>query len=139
MTEALDVEEGQKILEVGTGSGYQAAILAKLVGEKGLVITTEIRTKLFEFAKKNLEKSRNVLPVKTDGSRGCAARAPYDRIIVTAAATKVPEKLWEQLKEKGVMVITIGDEMHKIEKISGKERRAFLGYFAFVPLKERSM
>ncbi len=136
MTEALDVKEEQKILEVGTGSGYQAAILSEIVGDSGLVVTTELRKSLHDFAAKNLATYKNVIIVMADGSKGYEGKAPYDRIIVTAAATSLPEKLWWQLKEGGIMVIPIGDEMYKIEKINSKERRTFLGYFAFVPLKE---
>ena len=136
MTEALGVKEGMKILEVGTGSGYQAAIIAELVGENGLVVTTEVRKKLFEFANENLRHCKNVLVVAADGSKGFLGKAPYDRIIVTAAGTKVPDEIWSQLKKGGIIVIPIGNEMYKIKKTGGKEKRAFLGYFAFVPLKE---
>lgn len=136
MTQALEPAAGQKILEVGTGSGYQAAILAEIVGEHGLVVTTEIREPLFDFAVRNLKKYKIITILNIDGSRGYAKEAPYDRIIVTAAAAEIPERLLEQLKEGGVMVIPVGDEMHKVRKAKGTIKKTFIGYFAFVPLKE---
>ncbi len=137
MTEALHPEKGQKILEIGTGSGYQAAILAEIVGKKGMVITTERIKELFEFANNNLKKSGcvNVIAINADGTAGYAKHAPYDRIIVTASSPEVPKPLIEQLKAGGRMVIPVGDEMFLIEKISKTEtRKTFLGYYAFVPL-----
>ncbi len=136
MTEALDAREGQKILEIGTGSGYQAAILSELAGDKGKVVTTEVRASLFDFAKINLKKYRNVIVIHADGSKGCEEYAPYDRIIVTASATKIPPKLVEQLKDNGIMIIPVGDEMYKIEKRKNAIKKTFMGYFAFVPMKE---
>ncbi len=136
MTEALDIKEGHKVLEVGTGSGYQAAILSNIVGNSGLVVTTEFRKTLHESAAKKLLKYKNIIAVLADGSKGYKEKAPYDRIIVTASGTKVPEPLLGQLKENGVMVIPIGNEMHRIEKAKGGLKKTFLGHFAFVPLKE---
>lgn len=136
MTETLQPAKGQKILEVGAGSGYQAAILAEIVGSKGKVITTEVIPELARFAEENLKRCgyKNVFVILWDGSLGYASEAPYDRIIVTAAAPKIPEPLIEQLKKGGRLVIPIGDELYVIEK--NKEiRKTFLGYYAFVPMK----
>lgn len=134
MTEALQPKNGQKILEVGAGSGYQAAILASIVGEKGRVITTEIRRTLYEIAKKNLRNYKNVEVILYDGSRGYEKEAPYDRIIVTAEAPEIPKPLIEQLKTNGRLVIPVRDEMYIVEKIDGKIKKKSLGYFSFVPL-----
>ncbi len=137
MTEALDVKPGQKVLEVGTGSGYQAAILSVLVGKKVSVITTERIKQLYDFAKDNLEKCgfRNALVVNADGSQGFEKMAPYDRIIVTASAEKVPELLLKQLKNGGKLVIPVGNELLLVKKIKPKEfKKTFLGYYVFVPL-----
>jgi protein-L-isoaspartate(D-aspartate) O-methyltransferase len=134
MTEHLAVERGQKILEIGAGSGYQAAILSEIVGQRGRIITTEIIPKLALFAENNLTKYKNVKVVCCDGSLGYENEAPYDRIIVTAASPNVPAPLINQLKDNGKMIIPIGDEMYLIEKHEKETRETMLGYFAFVPL-----
>ncbi len=141
MTEALELAEGQKVLEVGAGSGYQAAIIAERFGSKGKVITTEIIPKLAKFAKDNLKKAgiKNVAVVEWDGSQGYEREAPYDRIIVTAACPSLPNHLIGQLKEKGIIVAPVGpldgQMMIKGVKKKGKLETEPLGYFAFVPLK----
>ena len=134
MTQAIEPDSGQKILEIGTGSGYQAAILSELVGPKGKVYTLERIKELALFAKKNLKDYKNVLAIHTDGTKGYAKAAPYDRIIVTAAASELPMAIFKQLKEKGIMVIPIEDHLFKITKQKGKPVMEDLGLFAFVPL-----
>lgn len=134
MTEYLDAKPGNKILEVGAGSGYQAAILSEVVGEKGKIISTEVIPKLAGFAEQNLKKYKNVKVICSDGSLGYEPEAPYDRIIVTASAPDVPEPLLKQLKDNGKIIIPIGAEMYLIEKQKGKIRKTMLGYFRFVPL-----
>ncbi len=138
MTEALDLKEGQKILEVGSGSGYQAALLAELAGRNGKVITIEIIPELAGFAEKNLRRDgyTNAEVIPGDGSKGYAEEAPYDRIMVTASATRIPQKLVEQLKEGGRMVIPVGEEMYLIRKNKGKIEKTMLGHYMFVPLVE---
>ncbi len=141
MTELLEAEEGNKILEIGSGSGWQAAILARIIGEKGKVYTIEINKELAEFAKKNLAKIgiKNVEIICKDGSLGLSEKAPFNRIIVTAACPSA-EHLIEQLKENGILVAPVGNEhvqkmtvykkkKHKIEKSE------YPGYFVFVPLR----
>ena len=110
MSQALEVKLGHKILEIGTGSGYQAAILAEIVGSKGMVYTTEIKPSLVKFAKKNLKKAgiKNVKVIHADGSKGYARAAPFDRMIVTAAAPSTPKPLLKQLKIGGILVIPVG-------------------------------
>ncbi len=140
MTEALEVKEGNKILEVGTGSGWQAAILGKLVGEKGLVYTIEVNPQLVEFAKENLRKVglKNVKVFEGDGSLGLKEYAPFDRIIVTAAAPDFPKPLIQQLKVNGIMVIPVGNiylqEMYVVKKLKSKLEKKSIGPFMFVPL-----
>lgn len=133
MTEALDVKKGQKILEIGAGSGYQAAILSEIVND-GKVITIEINEKVFEFAKKNLNNFKNVSVILGDGSMGYGKEAPYDRIIVTASAPSIPNALIEQLKKGGKLVIPVGNEMILLEK-NDRIKKTMLGYFSFVPLR----
>lgn len=125
MTELLDVREGQKVLEVGTGSGYQAAIVGKIVGPKGHVWTIERLPGLAEAARRRLEALglANVTVVVGDGTEGLASEAPFDRIIVTAAAPEPPQPLIEQLREKGVMVIPVGSrDFQRLEIIRKGER-----------------
>lgn len=142
MTQALEAKKGNKILEIGAGSGYQAALLGRIVGSKGRIYTTEIIHKLVEFAKENLrcKEYGNVQIIETDGSLGLGRFAPYDGIIVTAACPSVPEELISQLKVGGILVIPVGDlymqNILKIRKISSKETTTEnLGSFMFVPLR----
>ena len=143
MTQALELKARQKVLEIGTGSGYQAALIAYIIGSKGKVLTTEIVPELAEFAKANLKKAKikNVTVMQIDGSLGYEKEAPYDRIMITAASPKVPEHLLKQLKDKGILVVPVGDlygqEMLRIRKAKGKGKvkSESLGRFAFVPLK----
>ena len=141
MTEALDIKKGQKILEIGTGSGWQTALLSKLVGEKGFVYTIEIIENLVKFAKANLKKLdiKNVKVIKGDGSLGLKKYAPFDRIIVTAAAPDVLKPLLKQLKLNGTMVIPIGNlylqSMYVVKKLKKGIEKKSIGSFMFVPLK----
>jgi len=139
MTQALNVKEGDKILEVGTGSGYQSAILSVLVGKNGKVYTTEIIKELYELSKKNLIPYKNVKVFNIDGSQGLKSYKPFDRIIITAASPRIPENLIEQLKLNGILITPVGDrynqEMLKIIKKKNKLEIKGLGDFLFVPLK----
>ena len=141
MTQALELKEGDKVLEVGSGSGYQAAIIANIIGNKGKLISTEIVNDLAELAKENIKKLKlkNVEIIKHDGSKGYDKEAPYDKIIITAACPKIPRPLIKQLKEGGIIVAPVGDmneqAMIKGRKIKGKLIEEKLGDFMFVPLK----
>jgi protein-L-isoaspartate(D-aspartate) O-methyltransferase len=140
MTEALNVKKGQKILEVGAGSGWQAAILSCLVGEKGSVYSIEIVKELADFARKNITKIgvKNVEILLRDGSLGLPEEEPFDRIIVTAAAPDVPKPLLKQLKVDGIMVIPTGNmylqDMLVVKKTKNGDDRKSIGNFMFVPL-----
>ncbi len=139
MCEALDIKEGQKILEIGTGSGYHAAIVSKLVGETGHVYTTERIESLAENAKKNLEAANitNVTVELGDGSLGLEKYSPYDRIYVTCAAPKVPDPLINQLKNLGKLLIPVGNricDLILLEKENNELKRKNLGGCVFVPL-----
>jgi protein-L-isoaspartate(D-aspartate) O-methyltransferase len=110
MSEWLDVKDGQNILEIGTGSGWQTAILSYLVGT-GTVYSIEIHPELEKFARKNLEKFclDNVNVILGDGSIGYLEAAPYDRIIITAACTEIPLPLLDQLSDDGLIIAPVGD------------------------------
>jgi protein-L-isoaspartate(D-aspartate) O-methyltransferase len=109
MLKELECEPRLRALEVGAGSGYAAAVLGQLVAE---VYTVEVRPALAERARQNVERSlaRNVHVVEGDGSRGLPAHAPYDRILVSAAPSRVPGALVEQLAVGGRIAIPVGDE-----------------------------
>lgn len=134
MTEALELEKGQKVLEIGAGSGYQAAILSKIVGSEGKIYTIERLKDVYGLAKSALKNYKNVQIILGDGSLGYEAKAPYDRIIVTAMAPNVPKKLFEQLKEGGIMVLPVKQLMLKVKKVNERQITENLGYFSFVPL-----
>ncbi|MBT8148075.1 MAG: protein-L-isoaspartate(D-aspartate) O-methyltransferase [Gammaproteobacteria bacterium] len=141
MTDLLDTEPDHKVLEIGTGSGYQAAVLSKLVKE---VYSVERVTELAESARQRLAELGydNVHVRCDDGNKGWSEAAPFDAIIVTAAATEMPESLVEQLAPGGRMIIPIGQRWgHQELKLVTKDKqgklltRDVLGV-AFVPLLE---
>ena len=135
-TEKLEIKTGDKVLEIGTGSGYQACILMEL-GAK--VYTIEYNQKLYERTKAFLPKvGYKPYFFLGDGSKGLPAKAPYDKIIVTAGAPVIPTALTDQLKENGILVIPVGDRekqsMLVIRKKNGKLLKEEFQNFAFVPL-----
>lgn len=144
MTELLEPGPGMKVLEVGTGSGYQAAVLAEIVGPRGHVWSMERIPELAEWARRNLERTsyaRRVTVIVGDGTLGYPDEAPYDRIIVTAAAPSVPPPLEEQLREGGKIVAPIGDYIAQ-ELVVGEKRGGRVLYrrdleVIFVPLVGR--
>jgi protein-L-isoaspartate(D-aspartate) O-methyltransferase len=105
MTELLTPQPDDRVLEIGAGSGYQAAILAELADT---VITIEIVEELAVQARKRLEDYRNVTVVNGDGSTGYEPEAPYDRILYTAAAPAIPDQVFDQLAEGGTLVAPVG-------------------------------
>jgi protein-L-isoaspartate(D-aspartate) O-methyltransferase len=111
MTEALRLKPSDRVLEIGTGSGYQAAVLAEIVKE---VYTIEIRKPLADRAEKTLADLgyRNVTVKFGDGYFGWAEHAPYDAIIITAAANHIPPPLIEQLKERGMLIVPLGSTVY---------------------------
>jgi len=115
MTEWLDVKDGQKILEIGTGSAWQTAILSYLV-RTGTIYSVEIHSELVKFARENLEKFRlnNTNVILGDGSLGYPQSSPYDRIIITAACTEIPLPLLEQLAENGLIIAPVGDSSQSL-------------------------
>lgn len=138
MLEALDLKKGDKVLEIGTGSGYNAALISEIVGEN--VFSIERIPELAEFAKNNLKKAGYKVKVFIgDGTLGYEGEAPYDKIIVTAAAPKIPEPLIKQLKIGGKLCIPVGErffcDLIVAEKASAEKiRKKNYGGCAFVPL-----
>ncbi len=144
MTELLEVKPGDKVLEIGTGSGYQSAILKELGAN---VYSIERIKELYESAKEKLsELGYNVNLKNDDGTKGWIENAPFDKIIVTAGSPKIPKQLLEQMSVGGRMVIPVGDESSQklllIKKIPGENENdkepkyKFKTYedFKFVPL-----
>jgi len=138
MTEQLALRPHHRVLEVGTGSGYQAAVLSRLARE---VVSVERYRTLAEQARERLQALgyNNVEVVVGDGFAGVPARAPYDRIIVTAAAEQVPQVLLDQLADNGVMVLPLGPQsgaqhIIKLTKSSTGVTRENLIAVRFVPL-----
>jgi len=138
MTEQLAVQSHHRVLEVGTGSGYQAAVLSRLARE---VVTIERYRTLADEAQVRLRSLGydNVDVVVGDGFAGVPGRAPYDRIIVTAAAEIIPETLLDQLAETGVMILPLGSQngsqhLIKLTKSQTGTRRENLIPVRFVPM-----
>ncbi len=137
MLELLRLEPSSKILEIGTGSGYQTAILAKLAAH---VYTVERHAELAREAEKNLSwlGLANVTVVVGDGAQGLPEFAPFDAIVVSAAAGEIPGPLFTQLREGGRMIIPIGppevQELQLVRKREGKPLITLLDGCRFVPL-----
>jgi len=137
MTELLELKGDEKVLEIGTGSGYQAAILAQLAGE---VYSIEIVEALAESSKKLLKELHydNVTVIYGDGYQGLPEQAPFDRIIITAAPPEIPEKLVAQLRKGGIMVLPVGELYQELlvleKKQDGTINKRSEGGVRFVPM-----
>lgn len=143
IAEKLDLEEGMKVLEIGAGFGYNAAVVAEIVGKGGHVYTIERIESIKNRASENLERTgykNSVTVILGDGTLGYPEKAPYDRIYATASAPKVPEPLKEQLKVGGKLIIPTGadsyfQELVSIERVSKDQYKTHkLGGVAFVPM-----
>lgn len=138
MTYALKLGERMKVLEIGTGSGYQTAILSKLALR---VYTVERHRPLMKMAEERFRRLglSNIVTRHGDGGEGWPEQAPFDRIIVTAAAPELPEKLVEQLKPGGILVCPVGPQgasqvLLRVTKHDAGKEVENLGFVAFVPL-----
>ena len=135
-TQLLEVKKGDKVLEIGTGSGYQAAILAAMGAR---VFTVERQEQLFDKARNLLREMGfgNIRCYFRDGTKGLREFAPFDKVIVTAGAAQVPQELLAQLKEGGIMVIPVGYPFQRmkriIKKAEGEVAEEDWGDFRFVP------
>jgi len=137
-TQLLEVKPFMKVLEIGTGSAYQAVVLAEMGAQ---VYTIERQKKLFEANKKFdfLKKYSSIKTFYGDGYKGLPTYAPFDRVIITAAAPEIPQNLIEQLKSGGMMVIPLGagdlQQMMRITKLgNGVLKEEVFDYFSFVPM-----
>ncbi len=150
MNEALNLKVGNKVLEIGAGSGWHAAIIAEIIAPHdaprshwGHVYTVEIVPALAENARKNIMNNQygdRVTVISGDGSKGYPERAPYERVLVTAAAPKVPKPLVDQLKDSGILLVPVGggfmfqNLMRFTKQSDGKIKEENLGGVSFVPL-----
>ncbi|MFQ5446159.1 MAG: protein-L-isoaspartate(D-aspartate) O-methyltransferase [Saprospiraceae bacterium] len=135
-TQLLEVKKRDKVLEIGTGSGYQAAILGTMGAR---VFTIERQENLFHKTRKHLADMgfKNVRCYYRDGSKGLPEFAPFDKIIATAGAANVPQALLEQLNIGGILVIPVGKKLQKMKRIIRKSETEYAeedwGDFRFVP------
>lgn len=140
MCSALNLSHGDKVLEIGTGSGYNATVISLLVGDDGHIYTIERIAELAEIARRRMEllRIKNVTVVVGDGKNGLAEYSPFDKIVVTCYARKIPEQLLSQLSDDGILLCPVGNELvqvlKRITKVHGKIHEENLMEVKFVPL-----
>ena len=139
MLQALELKKDLKVLEIGTGSGYNACLIAEII-KPGKVYTTEIIPELARLARENIKKTKlkNIEIIEGDGS-AITKNILFDRIIITAACPEIPKPLIKKLKKNGIIIAPVGSrhsqELTKLKKIKNKIYIERLGGFVFVPLK----
>lgn len=135
----LDAKPGDRVLDIGSGSGWTAALLAHIVGDEGNIYAVERIQELLRFGKVNCERAgiKNVSFHKAGKEFGLPKEAPFDRILVSASAEELPKTLLDQLQVGGKLVIPIFNDIHEITKASEKEHDDEIhSGFVFVPLIE---
>jgi len=137
MLKLLGAREGDRVLDVGSGSGWTSALLAQIVGDNGFVIAVEKIKELINQSKKNISKYRfeNIVFKKSSQTLGYDEGSPYDKILVSASSDEIPEELIKQLKIGGVMVIPVRNSIVRVKKTKNNaiRKRDFPG-FVFVKL-----
>ncbi|MDH3364664.1 MAG: protein-L-isoaspartate O-methyltransferase [Thermoplasmata archaeon] len=140
MVEKLDLKQGHRVLEVGSGSGYHAAVVAEAIAPGGHVFTIERIEPLARFAEDNLKRTGydDVSVFVGDGSKGLREHAPYDRIFVACGAPDIPVPLIDQLADNGLMLVPVGNRMYqdliRVERKGDSIIRQNYGGCVFVPL-----
>ncbi len=136
MLELLAPQEGEKILDIGSGSGWTTALLSHIVGENGSVLGLERVDELVEFGRRNIEKYniKNAKIEKAGMALGRPKEAPYDKILVSAAARSYPEELLSQVKEGGIIVIPVRDAIWRVARVEHQPVIEKFEGFVFVPL-----
>lgn len=139
MLDLLEVEPGQRVLDVGCGSGWTTALLADLVGPDGEVVGVEIVPELVAWGASNLATYAmpwaRIVPAE-DGVLGVPEHAPYDRVLVSAEASRVPAELLAQLVPGGLMVVPVRGKMTVVRRTAGAPEVTRAGWYSFVPLVE---
>jgi len=142
MIELLNPKKGNKVLEIGAGSGWQTAILSDIVGENGVIYAFEIIESLAEFGRNNIKRFnlKNIEFEHKDVSLGYPQKSPYDRIISGAAFDQIPESLKHQLAIGGILIApTQNDDIRKIKRISkDKFKEEIIPGFVFVPITKNN-
>lgn len=137
MLEWLEPEAGNKILDVGSGSGWTTALLANIVGPRGKIYAVELIPELVRFGRDNCQRLgiKNATFYHASDTYGLPRHAPYDRVLVSAAAEKLPQELIAQLKPSGKMIIPLRNDILEIEKLKDEQLEITTHPgFAFVPL-----
>lgn len=140
--EPLQLKSGQKFLEIGTGSGYGAALARELVGSDGTVVSIEINRETYQFAENNLKKAGydDIVIILGDGTLGCVEKAPYDAISITASTPEIPPPLYDQLSKKSRIIAPVGgdsfygQDLILVEKYGSKLNKKILMGVVYVPL-----
>lgn len=133
MLELLDVRNGQKILEIGSGSGYVLALLSKM-NPNGYIFGTERINELVKLSRKKLQDYENIEILHTPEELGFKESSPFDRILVSASAPEIPQEIVEQLKTGGKLVIPVKESIKKLEKTNKTNKIEEYEGFIFVPL-----
>ena len=141
MLDLLDLKKGQKVLEVGSGSGYVLALLSEIVGKGGRVYGIELIPKLYKKSQETLEDYKNVKIYRKNGTQGLKEKEPFDRIIISAAVHQVPRTILNQLKDGGILVAPQGSRFEQELIVIQKEGPDFrvinrIPGFVFVPFIE---
>ena len=142
MLSLLNLKKSQKVLEAGSGSGYVLALLSKIVGAKGKVFGLELVSELAARSKESLKQYKNVRVYSRNASSGLPDKAPFDRILMSAACKKVPQALLNQLKEGGILVAPVGIQGHEQSLVVMKRKKdefptiKEIPGFVFVPFIE---
>ncbi len=141
MLSLLDLKKAQKVLELGSGCGYVLALMSELIGKTGRVYGVEIIKSLAEKSKKNTKDYKNIKIYNRNGREGFEEAAPFDRILISAASEKIPDKIFYQLKDKGILVAPVGSRYAQslvvIQRRGDKLKlRKEIAGFIFVPFVE---
>ena len=141
MLQELELKKGDKVLEIGTGSGWNAVLISDIIGKKGKIYTVEIVDELAEKAKEKLKNYKNIIVLNRDASYGLPEYAPYNKIILTAAPSKIAEEFKEQLTDNGILLAPVGEYTQKLIKLT-RNKNKFTeierGDFIFVPLVSKT-
>ncbi len=138
MLRLLDVRPGQRVLDVGSGSGWTTALLGRLVGPTGSVVGVELEATLVAFGAANLAATGQPwasIRLAAPGILGVPERAPYDRVLVSAEPDSLPDELVGQLTDDGVMVIPVAGVMLRVRRVGGDVEVSRHGHYRFVPLR----